>query len=37
MSIGLDQSGHYLGKDIDKLNDFLTNSDNDEFEIKQIK
>lgn len=35
--IGLDQSGHYLGKDVDKLNDFLTNSDNDAFEIKKMK
>ena len=35
--IGLDQSGHYLGKDVDKLNDFLTNFDNAEFEIKKMK
>ena len=35
--IGLDQSGHYLGKDVDKLNDFLTHSCNDEFEIKKMK
>lgn len=35
--IGLDQNGHYLGKDVDKLNDFLSHSNNDDFEIKKMK
>ena len=35
--IGLDQTGHYLEKDVDKLNDFLTNFNNDDFEIKKMK
>ena len=35
--IGLDQSGHYLERDVNKLNDFLNQSDNDDFEITKIK